>query len=156
MNNDKNNSLDESVDEIIGFFGQGGTFKDVKGISDDAMESIYSIAYNLYQAGKYDEAQKMFQFLCFYDHLNKKYFMGLGACQQMQEEYESAIEIFSFVSLLDSNDPRALVYLGDCYLAMNNKKSAKTAYELAIDWGKGSKVYKEEISRAKTMLKNFK
>ena len=93
---------DKLQEEVFEFFSQGGTFKDLKNISGDAMEAIYSVAYSLYQSAKYKESLKIFQFLCFYDHFNKKYFMGLGACQQMLKNYDSALEIFTFVTVLDS------------------------------------------------------
>lgn len=156
MNKDDLNQDNEQVEEVLmEFFGKGGTFKDLKNMSDDAMEAIYSVAYNLYQGGKYEEARKVFQFLCFYDHFNRKYFMGLGACQQMMKEYENAIEIFSFATILDSDDPRPMLYIGDCHLAMGNKDEAKTAYETAIEWAGSRDEFAEDKERAQNMLENL-
>jgi len=146
---------EEIEDMLVEFFGKGGTFKDIKDMSDDAMEAIYSVAYNLYQGGKYEEAQKVFQFLCFYDHFNRKYFMGLGACQQMQKSYDNAIEIFSFATILDSDDPRPMIYIGDCHLAKGDKEKAKLAYETSIEWSDKGEEYSEDVKRAKSMLENL-
>ena len=52
-------------DMLMEFFGKGGTFKDLKNMSEDAMEAIYSVAYNLYQGGKYEEARKYSSFSAF-------------------------------------------------------------------------------------------
>ena len=156
MNKEDLNQNGEQVEEMLmEFFGKGGTFKDLKDMSDDAMEAIYSVAYNLYQGGKYDEAQKVFQFLCFYDHFNRKYFMGLGACQQMMKEYENAIEIFSFATILDSDDPRPMLYIGDCRLAMGSKNEAKIAYEAALEWAGDKEEFAEDKERAQSMLENL-
>ncbi len=157
MNNeDLNQADDQNMDMMmLEFFGKGGTLRELKDMSDDSMEAIYSVAYNLYQSGKYDEAQKIFQFLCFYDHLNRKYFMGLGACQQMMKKYEQAIEIFSFASLLDSDDPRPILYMGDCHLAMGNKDNAKAAYEKTIKECEGKGEYSDDKARAENMLENL-
>ncbi len=149
------NDGEELEDTLLEFFGKGGTFKDLKDMSDDAMEAIYSVAYNLYQGGKYDEAQKVFQFLCFYDHFNRKYFLGLGACQQMMKQYEQAIEIFTFATVLDADDPRGMLYIGDCHLAMGDKDKAKGCYETAIEWGAGQAAYADELKRAENMLENI-
>ncbi|WP_257276070.1 hypothetical protein [Endozoicomonas sp. SESOKO4] len=46
------NETEELDDMLLEFFGKGGTFKDLKNMSDDAMEAIYSVAYNLYQGGE--------------------------------------------------------------------------------------------------------
>ncbi|MGI9275660.1 MAG: SycD/LcrH family type III secretion system chaperone [Endozoicomonas sp.] len=146
---------DELENMLIEFFGKGGTFKDLKNMSDDAMEAIYSVAYNLYQGGKYEEAQKVFQFLCFYDHFNRKYFMGLGACQQMMKEYENAIEVFTFATVLDTDDPRPMIYIGDCHLAMGDKEKARMSYETAIEWAGTGSDYEEDKLRAENMIENL-
>ncbi|WP_257266651.1 SycD/LcrH family type III secretion system chaperone [Endozoicomonas sp. ONNA2] len=157
MNNeDLNYEGAELEDKLLNFFGEGGTFKDLKNMSDDAMEAIYSVAYNLYQGGKYEEATKVFQFLCFYDHFNRKYFLGLGACQQMLKQYDSAIEIFSFATLLDSDDPRPMMYIGDCHMAKGDRENARISYETSIDWANDSPEYAKDLARAKNMLENLK
>lgn len=151
----KPNEHEEVEDMLLEFFGKGGTFKDLKNMSDDAMEAIYSVAYNLYQGGKYEEAQKVFQFLCFYDHFNRKYFMGLGACQQMMKQYDNAIEIFTFATVLDADDPRPMIYIGDCHLAKGDKEKARMSYETALEWAGDNSEYTEEKQRAEGMLENL-
>ncbi|MFK0570976.1 SycD/LcrH family type III secretion system chaperone [Endozoicomonas sp.] len=146
---------EELENMLLDFFGKGGTFKDLKNMSDDAMEAIYSVAYNLYQGGKYEEAQKIFQFLCFYDHFNRKYFLGLGACQQMQKQYDNAIEIFSFATILDSDDPRPMIYIGDCHMAKGDKEKAQVAYETSIEWASDGSEYAQDVERARNMLENL-
>ncbi|WP_419532979.1 SycD/LcrH family type III secretion system chaperone [Endozoicomonas sp.] len=157
MNNEELSGYEgeELENMLLDFFGKGGTFKDLKNMSDDAMEAIYSVAYNLYQGGKYEEAQKVFQFLCFYDHFNRKYFLGLGACQQMQKQYDNAIEIFSFATILDSDDPRPMLYIGDCHMAKGDKEKARVAYETSIEWAGDSADYAQDLERAKNMLENL-
>ncbi|MDD7805459.1 MAG: SycD/LcrH family type III secretion system chaperone [Endozoicomonas sp. (ex Botrylloides leachii)] len=146
---------DNIYEQVFQFFSKGGTFKDLKNMSEEAMEAIYSVAYSLYESAKYDESLKIFQFLCFYDHFNKKYFMGLGACQQMLKNYDSAMEIFSFVTVLDSEDPRSMVYLGDCYLALGKNKKAEESYKTAIIWSADNPEYDQERQRATNMLENI-
>ncbi len=150
-----NKELDLSqgkVDDMMAeYFSRGGTFKELKNLSDESMEAIYSVAYNLYHGGRYDEAKKVFQFLCFYDHYNQKYFLGLGACQMMEQDFETAIELFSFASSLDIDDPRAMLCIGDCNMAMGRPAAAKIAYEAAASWAGDQDEYKEELIRAKNM-----
>jgi len=147
---------DESLDgQAFEFFGRGGTFKDLKSISEESMEAIYSIAYSLYQSGKYEESLEIFKFLCFYDHFNKKYFMGLGSCQQVLKNFTSALEIFSFATVLDSEDPRPMVYLGDCHLALGDDEKAKNSYSTAVEWAGNNPEYVQEKQRAESMLSNF-
>ncbi len=153
--NESNQMPDFEEGMLTEFFSQGGTFKELKNLSDSTMESVYSAAYNLYQSGKYEEAIKVFQFLCFYDHYNAKYYVGLGACRFMQKEYANAIEFFSFAATMNTDDPRPMLYMGDCYLAQGDDAGAKVAYEAAAEWAGDQKEFAEEKKRAKNMLSNL-
>ena len=95
--------------------------------------------------------RRFFKFLCFYDHYNKKYFLGLGACQMMQQDFETAVELFSFASALDTDDPRAMLYIGDCHMAMGKPAAAKIAYETAAEWAGSQEEFKDEQIRASNM-----
>lgn len=155
IENKKSSNEDEN-EQMFDFFSQGGTFKDLKNMSEESMEAIYSVAYNLYKGGKYDESLKIFQFLCFYDHLNKKYFMGLGASQQMLKNYNGAIEIFTFVTVLDTEDPKPVIYLGDCYLAEGNNEKSMEYYVAAVKLAGEKDEYTQDKERAETMIENIK
>ena len=54
------------------FINDGATLKELKGISNAEMEAVYSLAFNYYRTGKFDDAAKLFNFLAFFDHLNAK------------------------------------------------------------------------------------
>lgn len=116
------------------FFEKGGTFKDIKGLSDETMEAVYGVAFNLYSHGKYEDAEKIFRFLGFFDHLNKKYFMGLGACRQMLKKYQEAIESYTFASMLDADDPLPPLHAGECHLATGNLEAAESGFYAAVNW----------------------
>lgn len=152
-----NNETIENLEPgmLTEFFSQGGTFKELKHLSDETMESVYSVAYNLYQSGKYAEAIKVFQFLCFYDHYSTKYYLGLGACRFMQKEYQNAIEFFGFAASMNTDDPRPMLYIGDCYLALGEGDSAKVAYETAVEWAADQEEFAGEKKRATNMLSSL-
>ena len=73
------------------FIKDGATLKEVKGITNDELEAVYSLGFGYYRTGKFDEAEKLFQFLVLFDHLSSKYWFALGAVQQAQKDYEKAI-----------------------------------------------------------------
>ena len=39
--------------QLIDFFNEGGCIRDLHDVSDETMEAIYTVAYNLYQSEKY-------------------------------------------------------------------------------------------------------
>jgi len=144
---------EKKLEQILDhFFSVGGVFKDAHGITDEEMEAIYSIGYNLYQNGKYDDALNVFKFLCFFDHLEKKYWIGLGAVHQMMGNYEKAIEAYSYAAFLDLEDPRPAIHAADCHLILGNKEAAESALNAVIEFCSEDPEKKSYVDRAKTLL----
>lgn len=127
-------SADELAELTTAFITEGLTFKAAKGISDADMEGIYSVGFNLYNSGKFEEAEKVFQFLCLFDHWNRKYWMGLGSTRQMLKQYPPALECYSYAALLKIEDPMAPLHAASCYLAMGDSVKAKSALKCAIKY----------------------
>ncbi len=130
----------------------GKTLSQLKGLSDEHMEAVYMSAYTAYNSGDYEKARQVFQFLCQFDHLEKKYWMGLGACRQMLKQYEDAIEAYSFAMLLDADDPRPPLQAADCHIALGNRDAALSGLSTAIDWSGDDAQYQAVKQRAEALL----
>lgn len=146
----------DDAQELIDFFADGGTIKDAKGLDAETLEAIYQVAYNLYQNGKYEQALKIFRVLGLFDHYEKKYFMGLAACLKVLEQYDNAIEAYSFATMLDVNDPMPGFYAGECHLALANYEEALSGFTAALHFASKSDQYNDIKKKAETMLKFVK
>ena len=82
------------------------TLKQVKGVTNGELEAVYSLAFGYYRTGKYDEALKLFQFLVLFDHLNAKFWFGLGATQQAIKDYQGAVASYGYCSFLNLENPK--------------------------------------------------
>lgn len=145
-------SDEDFIKTIADFVENGKTLSDIKGISHDHLEAVYGVAHNVYSSGDYQQAQKIFQFLCYCDHLEKKYWMGLGACRQMLKLYVEAVETYSFAMLLDSSDPQPPLLAADCHIALGNKEEAISGLNAAIEWSGDNPKYQELRERAQALL----
>ena len=105
------------------------TLKQLKGVTNDELEAVYSLAFGYYQTGKYDEAHKLFQFLVLFDHLNAKYWFGLGATQQALKDYQNAAVSYGYCSFLKLDNPKPQLHAAECFLALGDKRSAASALE---------------------------
>jgi len=103
------------------------TLKQLKGVTNDELESVYSLAFGYYQTGKFEEAQKLFQFLVLFDHLNAKYWFGLGAVQQAQKDFQNAVVSYGYCSFLKLDNPKPQLHAAECFLALGDRKSAASA-----------------------------
>jgi type III secretion system low calcium response chaperone LcrH/SycD len=111
--------------------GAGGTMRDIRGLSAEEIETVYSIGFNLYNQAKYAQAEPMFQFACFYLHDEPRYWMALGNCRQMLKKYTPAIDSYGLAYLFDTENPWPPIQTAICYLAMGNKDLAGEALTLA-------------------------
>lgn len=105
----------------------GGTLRDLKGVTDGEMETLYTIAYNYYTTGHYEDADKLFRFLVRLDHTNAKMWIGLGAVQQVRKEFKDATTSYGYASFLDLENPKPQYYAAQCFLALGDVQSAESA-----------------------------
>lgn len=144
---------EEDLMELVEQFVEcGATIKDLKGLNDETMEAIYALAYNLYNGGRYKESETLFQFLSFHDHLEPKYFMGLGAARQMNKKYESAVEAYGIAGFLNMEDPLPAFYAAECHLALGNLDLAESALIGTIEWAGDNKKYEGLKQQARIIL----
>ncbi|MBQ6339872.1 MAG: tetratricopeptide repeat protein, partial [Kiritimatiellae bacterium] len=94
-------------------FMDGATIKELKGITNDEMEAVYSLAFNYYRTGRYDEAEKLFNFLALFDHLNAKFWIGVGAVRQVKKDFSGAVQAYGYASFLDLNNPRPQLHAAE-------------------------------------------
>lgn len=105
------------------------TLKQIKGVTNDELEAVYSLAFGYYRTGKYDDALKLFKFLVLFDHLNAKFWLGLGAVQQVLKDFQGAVASYGYCSFLKLDDPRPQLHAAECFLAMGDKRNAASALE---------------------------
>lgn len=116
----------EYIDFAVETLLKGGTLKEIRGISNDELEAVYTVAYNFYRAGQYKEADTLFCFLTQFDHLNPKFWIGLGAVRQAKKEFEAAFDAYSYAAFLNARDPKPQYYAAVCLLALGEKEKAAT------------------------------
>ena len=78
-------------------FANGATLKEVRGITNDELEAVYSLGFGYYTTGKFEEAQK------------------------------KAIASYGYSSFLDLENPKPQLHAAECYLALGDKGNAASA-----------------------------
>ncbi|CAK0777944.1 secretion system chaperone SscA [Gammaproteobacteria bacterium] len=147
------NPFQGEVAEIItNFVNNGKTLRELKGLTRENMEAVYTVAYNAYNSGNLEQAEKVFKFLCYFDHLEKKHWMGLAATRQSQKNYMDAVNTYSFAALLDINDPQIPMLAADCHLAMGDRQAAQSGYTAATMFSGDRPEYQTLKARAQAML----
>lgn len=106
------------------FSGNVYSLRQQRGVSDEEIESVYALAHGYYRAGRLEEAEQAFLFLCLFEHLETKHWIGLGAVQQLKGQYDKAVASYSYASIIDFTNPRALFHGAECHLALKHYDDA--------------------------------
>ncbi|MFC4160053.1 SycD/LcrH family type III secretion system chaperone [Chitinimonas lacunae] len=100
--------------------------------SDEDLELVYGIAYNLYRHGRHDDALRYFAMLTSYRPLETRYLLGLGACQQMLRNYEGAIQAYALAAMVRPEAPEPSLHIAECLVAQAQFAEARTTLEALI------------------------
>ena len=120
-------------------------------VSEDSVTALYEIAYELYKNGKLTDAEHCFVLLTLLQPENIKFWMGLGACYEMQREYNKALECYTALAMHNPSDPNVHWRAANCLYAKGDEARALTALRSAITVASEN----EEHAEMLPSLKNF-
>lgn len=133
MSHQYRDALEKDLETILGAVSQGITLKEIHGISDEQMDGLYSLAYDFYQKGRLDEAEKFFRFLCIYDFYCVDFLMGLAAVYHLKGMYQKAADIYAVAFAQGDADYRPMLYLGQCQLALGKSGKARQCFKIVLE-----------------------
>jgi len=149
-------TADDIADAMRAISDDGHTLADLKGFTRKHLEALYTVGFNAYNSGNYEQAHKVFQFLCMFDHMEKKYWMALGACRQLMKQYTDAVNVYTYAWTLDADDPTPALHAADCHIALGDRKAAISGLEFAADTAGDLPQYQPVKERAEALLNMFK
>lgn len=79
-----------AVNGLKNLLGGELTLAAARGMTEEALDSVYGLARELCANGHHADALKTFELLCLYDHENARNWHALGVCRQLLEDYEGA------------------------------------------------------------------
>lgn len=123
-----------SIEVIVEAVSKGVTLKEIHGISDVQMEGLYSLAYDFYNQGRLDEAEKFFRFLCIYDFYCVDFLMGLAAVYQLKKKYQKAADLYAIAFAQSKSDYRAILYSGQCQMAIGKAARAARCFRMVVEF----------------------
>ncbi|MEC7839976.1 MAG: SycD/LcrH family type III secretion system chaperone [Chlamydiota bacterium] len=146
---------DESVEEkakrkefLEKIYLEGKTYAEAMGLDSNHLDALFSMGYNNYNAGKYQEAQMYFCYLTLLNNRDPRYFFSAGAAFQMQKDYSNAIAFYSQCTRLDWMNPMPWFHLADCYIKTEDFPNALMALKGVINRTKNDGMYAKINERA--------
>ncbi|MDR3624764.1 MAG: SycD/LcrH family type III secretion system chaperone [Chlamydiales bacterium] len=130
-------------------------FKDIFHVPEEFMLKLHTLAYSLYEAGKYKIACGVFNKLMMLDPKSFTYALGAAVCLDELKEYPVAINFYGYAFLNNVEDPTPLYRAGECCLKMNDPTKAKQFFEQAITVAGELEPYKLLKVRSEIILKTL-
>ncbi|MEG2804534.1 SycD/LcrH family type III secretion system chaperone [Stenotrophomonas sp.] len=146
--------LDDIAQTLMEGVQSGATLKELRGVSEDMLESVYAYAHRFYSNGQLDEAETFFRFLYLYDFHNGEYALGLAAVLQMKKQYAKAVDMYALAYALLKDDERPMLHVGQCHLALGKLPLARSCFQSVVDVATDpalvarAKVYLQALSSA--------
>lgn len=130
----QDDDLDEkSLEIILDAVTRGVTLKEIHNISDGQMDTVYGLAYEFYNQGRLEEAERYFRFLCIYDFYCVDFIMGLAAVYQLQGKFQEAADLYAVAFAQSDGNFAAMLYAGQCQLSLGRAGRARQCFELVIE-----------------------
>ncbi|MDR2637109.1 MAG: SycD/LcrH family type III secretion system chaperone [Zoogloeaceae bacterium] len=148
----------EIIDAIFEGLSKGATLGDAAGVTVETLEAGYGLAYNLYNAGNYTEAEKLFSALCIYNHQDTRFWMGLGGSRQAGGNLAGAIDAYNMASIASAlGDPAPSVHAGICYLKQGDTENAAALFDAAQEFGQpDNSLHQSYRERARALLEQIR
>ncbi|MBB5390579.1 MULTISPECIES: type III secretion system translocator chaperone SicA [unclassified Herbaspirillum] len=146
---------EKDLEVILDAVNQGVTLKEIHGISDEQMDGLYRLAYDFYQQGRLDEAEKFFRFLCIYDFYCVDFLMGLAAVYQLKEMHQKAADLYAVAFAQGHDDYRPMLYAGQCQLAMGKSGKASQCFKAVLEQA-DDEALKDAAKAYLTVLKRYR
>lgn len=115
------------------YVDEGKTFQEILEFDDAAMERFYQVARGLLDVQRHKDAADAFLFLTTLNPFVSAYWIGLGMCEQLQEEYKQALVAYAMAAISDRHSPVPLYYSAACHHALNDTDQALRSLEMAIE-----------------------
>ena len=136
-------------------FTKGVPLYITRGLPKEHLETLYVMAYNLYSQEKFKEALQVFETMAFYNHLDKRAWIGAAACSKMLKRYDQALTEYACAALIDGEDPAPAFHAFDCYLALKKYSEARSALDAVISLSENKPQYADFEKRARALKKSL-
>lgn len=127
---------------------EGQSPQEAIGLSPEYVEGMYSFAYRLYTTGKYEQAAQLFRMLVLLNPMESRFLLGLAAAYHMKKDYENASQTYMLCSAVNPQDPVPYFHASDCFMALQEWKTAYNALIICIDKCGKKPEYKDVKNRA--------
>ncbi len=124
-------------------------------LSNSDTEAIYALAHQLVVQGRYETAYRYFSLLTLYKPTHTAYLQGLALCYRMLERYDEALNVYSFLATVDTDNLDHSIAIVECLLLKREFDEAKHNVELVLQYCKENAAADTKAAERAQVLKDL-
>lgn len=121
-------------------------------LDDQQQQLLYAIGHEHYVQRKYEDALRVFWFLCWQDISEARYLKAVGACLREQKRHMPAALAYGLAWQVKPHDPVPLYYVADALLAEGMQEDAESMLASFIEQAENVPACAALRERAKSLL----
>ena len=121
-------------------------------LSDREIDIIYSMARNLLQQGRYEEARSYFVFIVFFRPTEVRILVGLGVANQLLRRYEDAICNYALAAHVEPLQPAHSLSIAECEILQADFAAARERLAIVIRFCKEKGGLDKTLARAEGLI----
>lgn len=130
---EESNEVVESAEAVVQRWIRGEIgAQELFGLSPEVMKALAELGYLLYEQGKYDRSQVIFEGLAAVDAANADYQRMLGSIYQMQGKWDAAYYRYTQALEIRPDDLFALTNRGEVLLQLERPQEATADLRQAV------------------------
>lgn len=126
----------------------GSSWKELLGLDDTTIQELYFGAKNLFDTGRYPEAEAAFFFLTTIDSKQPVFWQGLGHAAFRLGNLNQAINAYETATTVEPGAIFPHIYIANCFEAMGDLEEALAALTLAEQEFQNSNSSDKELEQA--------
>jgi type III secretion system low calcium response chaperone LcrH/SycD len=138
---------------IHGYYDNLLTLMRLEGVSDQELDSLYALGYNLFTYGNYEACREIFQNLTAYAPYEGYFWRALGAVNQQLKDYPQAIAAYDMAIANDESDVVSYVYRGESQILSGDVQAGLQDFEQVLSIGADVPQHQPWVQRSKLLLR---
>ncbi len=131
----------QNIDCVIDVLKELPSLAEQKKLTQQQVQSLYGLGYQLYEAQCYQEAGDLFRFLCFFESKVPSHWIALGGAYQHTKHHDNALAAFTMACLLDPHHPGPRFYAAHTLIDLQDLPLAFQSINIAIELCHGHSQY---------------
>ena len=120
---------------------EGYVYRDFTNLTEEDTETLYAHAFELVNQARFEEAERTFASLCFLDHYQVRFWLGLGVCRAQRGNHSQAVKAFAMAASVDVDNPIPPLRAAESLIKLKDFESAELALQGAQHWAGNSPDY---------------